>query len=624
MITIKDFEQFQLQASNHDQKNIIKQYKCESWESHYYKSILRKFKIVLNKDNEIQYFVDGQLLRIKQEKSYDIELEVWTNLEQIKNLEWLGSYGQNNQKVGKWKATWIGETLHNVGGWYFNDGKKQGLWKELTNNYQSQAQVYEFGEYFNGLRQNNWVYLQQQKKIGGGKYNLKGQKNGKWIELIDGFQNNTQVIYTGEYKYGKKVGLWDILYKKYDNLAEQYFGGGLYDKECNGMKIGKWIDLDEKFFNGRQVIHQGEYKNGNKVGKWVILFDWIRTKQMGGGLYDQECNGMKIGNWIDLDKGFYNGKQVTHQGEYKTGKKIGGWDIWYRDHNTGRDKQIGGGSYDQSGFETKIGKWIDLDKRFYYDGQITYNGEYKDGKKVGRWDIYFFNKQMQKILQKKKICVSGGGLYDERGFETKIGKWIDLDESFSLANELTYKGEYQNGKKFGRWDIWFKDCQNERNYLIGGGSYDKRCDDIKIGKWIELDNKFNYQNQLIQKGEYNHSKKIGRWDICLIQKGLIFGLNYELMYSIFQTYQNLLVEVDHMMKEVMVLKVGNGLIWMTSFIDLNLLLEKQLQMGIIKMVKKLEGGIFGSRFGIKKKKKRCIDILQKCFAHVYQWRWIIR
>ncbi|CAD8213748.1 unnamed protein product [Paramecium pentaurelia] len=114
MITIKDFEQFQPQASNHQQKNIIKQQKYEFWESQYYKSILKKFKIVLTKDNEIQYFVDGQLQKIKEEKSYDIELEGWNNLEQIQNLEWLGSYGQKNQKVGKWKATWIGETLHNV------------------------------------------------------------------------------------------------------------------------------------------------------------------------------------------------------------------------------------------------------------------------------------------------------------------------------------------------------------------------------------------------------------------------------------------------------------------------------------------------------------------------------
>ncbi|CAD8213746.1 unnamed protein product [Paramecium pentaurelia] len=48
----------------------------------------------------------------------------------------------------------------------------------------------------------------------------------------------------------------------------------------------------------------------------------------GGGLYDQKCNGMKIGKRIELDKGFYNGKQITHIGEYKTGKKFDIWDIW--------------------------------------------------------------------------------------------------------------------------------------------------------------------------------------------------------------------------------------------------------------------------------------------------------
>lgn len=42
----------------------------------------------------------------------------------------------------------------------------------------------------------------------------------------------------------------------------------------------------------------------------------------------------------------------------------------------------------------------------------------------------------------------GGGLYTENGSETKLGKWIEMDEE---NYKWIYQGEYNYGKKVGKW-----------------------------------------------------------------------------------------------------------------------------------------------------------------------------
>ncbi|CAD8129434.1 unnamed protein product [Paramecium sonneborni] len=44
----------------------------------------------------------------------------------------------------------------------------------------------------------------------------------------------------------------------------------------------------------------------------------------------------------------------------------------------------GGGVYDEEGGERKFGKWIELDDKFKFDKQITYNVEYNtNGMNIG-------------------------------------------------------------------------------------------------------------------------------------------------------------------------------------------------------------------------------------------------
>ncbi|CAD8108647.1 unnamed protein product [Paramecium sonneborni] len=332
------------------------------------------------------------------------------NYDQIKYLKFEGQYGLDCKKFGKWKTIWNGEFLKELGG-YYQTGLKQGLWKELIRNYQSLAKVYEKGVYLNGQKYGMGNYIYKNQNIGGGFYNEQFKKKGKWIELSEGFCNMSQITYKGEYHKSKKVGIWNIYFLK-ELISDVKFqeiqlpnGEGTYD-EGGGIKIGNWIEVFDKFDNLTQVTYNGQYKNGNKVGKWDILFE---EEVIGGVTYDE--------------KG-----ELLYNGNYKNGNKPGRWDI---EHD--------GGSYDEQGEGIKLGKWIELSDSFKSGSEVIYKGEYKNGVKVGRWNIKY---------REKKI---GGGSYDEKGQGINIGNWIEVIDGFSFGSEITYDGQYKNGIKVGTW-----------------------------------------------------------------------------------------------------------------------------------------------------------------------------
>ncbi|CAD8055910.1 unnamed protein product [Paramecium primaurelia] len=79
------------------------------------------------------------------------------------------------------------------------------------------------------------IYLQEQNHVllnlivsGGGSFNYSGQRNGKLIELSEGFYNYSQVTQKDEYKKGKKVR--------------------------NGIFFGKWI-LEISSIKKQEVTH---------------------------------------------------------------------------------------------------------------------------------------------------------------------------------------------------------------------------------------------------------------------------------------------------------------------------------------------------------------------------------
>ncbi|CAD8129028.1 unnamed protein product [Paramecium sonneborni] len=471
-----------------------------------------------------------------------------------KRVAYNGEYQSNGMKVGRWN-TMYGNRFENkfkqIGGGSFDkegNQKKIGKWIELDEGFDYNKKVTYIGEYnMNGKKIGIWEIMydkwgnrdsqQMQKQLkyrdqsGGGSYDQEGnqKKIGKWIELDEGFYGNKKVTFNGVYNMnGIKIGRWDTMYEGVQ------IGGGTYDQSGNQKKIGKWVELDKEFDNFKKVIYAGEYNvNGNKTGSWNILHfqdNKKEFKQIGGGSYDKEGSQKKIGKWIELDEKFSNNNQVIYNGEFNLNcMKVGRWEILYHqyyDFNEKGYQQIGGGSYDQEGYQKKIGKWIELDQEFKYGKQITHNGEYNmNGMKINRWDIWFTSDDGYQQ--------SFGGLYDQEGNQKKIGKWVELDEGFDYNKQITYHGEYDmNSRKVGKWDIFYWRDNEKEFKLIGGGSYDQEGSQKKIGKWVELDERFYDDKQITYIGEYNvNGQKIGRWDIIYKQWG---NKEYKLMQTLYK------------------------------------------------------------------------------------------
>ncbi|CAD8118670.1 unnamed protein product [Paramecium primaurelia] len=284
-------------------------------------------------------------------------------------------------------------------------------------------------------------------------------------------------------------------------------GCGVYDE--NEQQNGFWVQLKRNQMN--QYHHAkslGQYVHGIKVGTWNIFFG---NQFVGKGAYNEE--GKKYGDWIKLsnysqfDKRNLNGNPILHKlvtfvGEYTNGKKSGQWQI----------KQgniiIGGGLYDDMGY--KNGKWKEL-SNFKLPFFVIQIGEYNKGFKQGRWEILLNKNQgLEKI---------GGGIYDTQGM--KHGKWISLHDNFNHNCKVLDIGQYDHGIKQGRWDIktikyyehdvltyyfWPKDTF----YIIAGGNYQNG---EKNGKWIDLDENYNYHNQILYEGEFYKDLKQGKWDM---------------------------------------------------------------------------------------------------------------
>ncbi|CAD8129088.1 unnamed protein product [Paramecium sonneborni] len=306
---------------------------------------------------QIIYSDDRGILRIVQVDRVLENPQIFNNMNQIEYLSWQSYYSQNKKNICKWIVSWDQRVLKNVGG-YYSVGKKHGLWVDLFLNFWNQERVFEIGEYYNGLRIGKWNFFKDGQKIGGGFYSIDGQKQGKWIELDQGFYFRKQVKYNGEYNQnGKKVGRWDILYKQNTepfklmyifNIFKGCSGGGIYNQEGNQQKIGKWVELYERFDIYAQITYNGQYNmNDMKVGRWDSMninkckYDLIKEYYIclfsGGGVYNQEGEQRKFGKWTELDEDF----KETHNGVYnQEGMKVGRWDIMQYDSENKNIKQL--------------------------------------------------------------------------------------------------------------------------------------------------------------------------------------------------------------------------------------------------------------------------------------------
>ncbi|CAD8156476.1 unnamed protein product [Paramecium pentaurelia] len=374
-------------------------------------------------------------------------VEITENQGDFSYVNWRGGY-QNGKKIGRWDIFWnkngnqkkLAEDHMMKEGinisWVI--GRKQWIILSITLKQNTRENMQVVKKLVDGIYDqsiclliitmkkctNKVIQFQQQYFEqwlvinGGGLYDEAGNgfKQGGWVEILDN-SDDSQVTYSGEFKNGKKqaFGILNI------DIGE----------EIPFFKLV--VDhMMKKELNLRMVIGQ----------KFRIIIMILK-----------QCREGSIQKEKKLVDGFLCTKVIKCKNNIKNVQIM--------------STHSGGGLYDEENDSIKIGQWIEVDEEFFGCKQVTYHGEYKNYRKAGRWDILLGDNQCNSNYVKGLIIntISGGGLYDEENDSIKIGQWIELDEAFSGNNQITHHGNMKMEEKWGDGIYLQRNNQFKQYYL---------------------------------------------------------------------------------------------------------------------------------------------------------------
>jgi antitoxin component YwqK of YwqJK toxin-antitoxin module len=354
----------------------------------------------------------------------------------------------------------------------YNSGRKEGLSKEYDK-YGNVITLLEYNNDFlvsrekinrtdnNGLKQGEWIDFYQ----GGGKktektfkddllhgyykeYDPRGvlvmtmlYENGSIvksnvedqpdIEIINKYDSNNKLIYSGPYRNNVPVGVHREFGKDgkitnafiYNDVG-LLMSEGIVDEA--GRYNGKWKDL----YPGGSVQAEGTYNDNRRTGLWKFYTVSGKTEQT--GFYN---NGRPDGLWkwyfengaILREEEYFQGQRdgayteysiagdIIGQGQYSDGERNGDWKFKSGD-NTEEGKYIIG---------LKDGQW----KSYYTDGTLRFKGSYVQGNPEGE-HLYYYE---------------SGKIKEEQFYKTGIRQktWKKFDEEGMPVLTITYKDDVE-------------------------------------------------------------------------------------------------------------------------------------------------------------------------------------
>ena len=312
-------------------------------------------------------------------------------------------------------------------------------------------------------------YIEYESKNKGKEYNYKGRliyegeflncrKNGKGKEY---YIDDEKLIFEGEYLNGKRNGNGKEYHRKSGKLI---FEGEYLNGERNGN--GKEYHLND------ELMFEGEFKNGKRWNGIVYSEDKRQKYELKDG------NGFMLeydygGKWILIDKEY-----LQFEGEYLNGVR----------HGNGKE------------FDCK--------------GKITFEGEYKEGK---RW-----NGRVRDVDKNREFTLKdGNGYLVESNYLTtffegdiKKGERNGKGKEYGDNSIIEYEGDYLNDKKNGKG----------KSYHFSGNL--KFEGDFKNGEKNGKGKEYDFNGNLIFEGEYLNGKKNGEGKEYNLNKEIIFEGEY--------------------------------------------------------------------------------------------------
>jgi len=223
------------------------------------------------------------------------------------------------------------------------EGKRQGEWKEFFPNGSIKREMTYRDDlihgYYKEYNQNGILVLTMLYDMG--VIVEENVDDDPDIEIVNRYDNNGNLIYSGPYRINIPVGV----HREYDatgTIIKSY----IYND--NGIKMSEGI-VDEE---------------GNRQGAWKILFDDGSVMEEGDYLANR-----RSGQWKYYER---NGRTIQ-VGSFRNGRSDGEWLWYYNDGSLLREEDYYQGRRD--------GSFIEYSK----DGTVISKGEYSDGEKNGAW-----------------------------------------------------------------------------------------------------------------------------------------------------------------------------------------------------------------------------------------------
>jgi antitoxin component YwqK of YwqJK toxin-antitoxin module len=296
-------------------------------------------------------------------------------------------------------------------------------------------------------------------------------------------------------------------------------------KDDQGKKQGVW----KTYFSNRRLEREERYKD-DLLNGYVKIYN-KQGKLESASLYINGVKQSEAENEADFNikNTYYSDGSVKSQITYNlSGKKDGVAKTFDKEGNVESTEIYRNGYLLSKGVIDSEGLYQGMWENYYLNGELKSKGEYKDGKKYGKWIYYFRNGKVEQE-----------GFYDDNGLYTGLWKWYFDDgsllrkeefrrgledgylEEFDRSGELITKGEFFDGEKEGEWFYELNDHREEGKYRYGErhGNWNHYFTNGKLsfeGSYVDgvPEGKHKYYNEngiLIKEEEYSYGEKVGRW-----------------------------------------------------------------------------------------------------------------
>ena len=384
---------------------------------------------------------------------------------------------------------------------------------------------FSFCQSVDSTKENYKAYYYESGFLSSEGYLVDSKPDGYWITyypnqlrksegnrenfLLEGlwkfYAKNGNIQNTIEYKKDKKNGSYKTFDKNCFLIKEEIYE----DDNLNGITTLFYPDSSEKIIRKTipfvNTVKEGIGYEYDKEGRIIAIVNYKNNFIVSNEKINRfDRLGKKQGVW----KTYYDNSRLKKEERYKNGL-LNGYVKYYNAQGKLESAVLFIDGKEQNQEENIAD--FDIESTYYRNGKVKSTSVYnKAGKKDGVSTT--FDKE-GKIIQTE---VYKNGYLLRKGIIDDKGLYQGLWEEYYLTGKLKSKGEYRNGKKYGKWQYFFTNGKLEQK-----GSYDSNG--LATGEW----NWFYENGNLLRREEFRKGIEDGdleeyAFDGSLITKGEFF------------------------------------------------------------------------------------------------------